>query len=87
MRLDLGVDISGRLQKSLDDSIYKVQRDAEAARAEAKRCRSAWAMRVRHKLTRKDFFAVIDQDDIPPPPQSDQSIDGVSVRKHNEFRS
>ena len=87
MRLNSGVDNNGRLQKSLDDHIYKVQRDPEAARAEAKRCRSAWAMRARHKLTRKDFFAVIDQDDIPPPPQFDKSIDGVFVGKHDEYRS
>ena len=43
-------------------------------------------MKVCHKLTRKQFFHAMDEDDISPPPQFDTSINGV-FRKHDQFRS
>ena len=88
MRLNSGVDFGGRLQKSLDDHLYTVQRDPKAARAEAKKYRKAWAMRLGlDKMPRKDYFTAIDQDDIPLPPRFDKSIDGLFKSKYDEFRS
>ena len=87
MRLGTGVDdFSGRLQKSLDDHIYNTQRDQEGVKEDSVKWQRVWAMRVRHKLIRKQFFYAIDEDNIPPPPQFDTSIDGV-FKKHDQFRS
>ena len=77
-RLKSGVDFGGRLQQYVDDHMHRVQRDPEAARAEAKKWRRFWADKAGYqpdgRLTRKEYAYARDEDDIPRPPWYDDSI-------------
>ena len=66
--------------------MFNTQRDPEGVKEDSVKWQRVWAMRVRHKLTRKQSFHVINEDNIPPSPQVDTSIDEV-FRKHDQFRS
>ena len=75
-----------RLGTRVDDHIYNTRRNPEGVKEDAVKWQRVWAMKIRHKLTRKQFFRAIDQDNIPPPPCFDTSIDRLFT-KHDQFRS